>query len=71
LKNVYHVPYSRQHVLERMVPAGQFPQPFRLGEGRKCRIAWRLSDYKNWVASRPLAPIADLTDGDDDTAPTE
>jgi predicted DNA-binding transcriptional regulator AlpA len=57
MENVYKLPYSRQHVLERMVPAGDFPQPYRLGKGKRCRIAWRLSDYKAWVASRPLVPF--------------
>jgi predicted DNA-binding transcriptional regulator AlpA len=70
LETVYKLPYARQHVLERMVPKGQFPQPFRLGSGEKCRIAWRLCDYKEWAATRPLVPFV-IPEDDDDTAPTE
>ena len=66
LVNDYNLPYSRQHVLERMVPAGEFPQPSRLGSGPKCRIAWRLCQYREWAESRPLVPIIIP---DDDTAP--
>ena len=36
----------------RMVEAGQFPQPIRIGP-RASR--WRLSEVLEWMTSRPLA----------------
>ena len=38
--------------LYRMVAAGQFPQPIRIGP-RASR--WRMSEVQEWMASRPLA----------------
>jgi hypothetical protein len=29
----YNMPYTRFHVLHRMVPKGEFPAPIRLGAG--------------------------------------
>ena len=31
----YNMPYTRFHVLHRMVPKGEFPAPIRLGAGPK------------------------------------
>ncbi len=69
LETVFKLPWSRQHVLERMVPAGKFPTPYRLGSGRKCRIAWLLCEYKAWVFSRPLVDLDALATYFDDAAP--
>lgn len=61
LKNVYKLPYERQHVIERMVLKGQFPKFSKLGEGLKARIALRLCEYKRWAFTRPdLEPPASL-----------
>jgi hypothetical protein len=63
LKNVHKLPYSRQHVMERMVPAGKFPRFTKLGEGSKARIALRLCEYKRWAFSLPdLDPLAPPVD---------
>jgi prophage regulatory protein len=48
------VPYRRVHVI-RLVRAGKFPCPFQISEQR---VAWKLSDIRDWLASRPLAHYA-------------
>jgi hypothetical protein len=53
LTNDYNLPYSREHVMERMVPEGKFPRFTKLGEGLKARIALRLCEYKKWAFTRP------------------
>lgn len=36
--------------IERMVKAGEFPKPVRLGFRRS---AWKKLDYRNWYENRP------------------
>jgi len=67
LETDYHLPYTRQHVM-RMVEAGEFPRPFRLGTGERCRIAWRLLDIREWFATRPPARFF-VFDEEDSTPP--
>jgi hypothetical protein len=70
LETVYHLPYSRQHVLERMVPAGHFPKFLRLGEGPKSRIVLRLCQYKRWALERPeIEYPPPVEDADNSAAP--
>jgi predicted DNA-binding transcriptional regulator AlpA len=45
----YGVTYSRIHLM-RLVARGQFPAPFHLSERR---LAWRLSEVRAWLKSRP------------------
>jgi hypothetical protein len=69
LETAYKLPYSQLHVLERMVPNGEFSKPYRLGNGSKCRVAGRLCDYKAWAASRPHVSFE--PQGEDDDADPE
>jgi hypothetical protein len=63
LENDYKLPYTRQHVFERMVPEGKFPRFKKLGEGSKARVALQLCEYKLWAFSRPdLDPLAQPVD---------
>lgn len=45
------IPLSRPQVW-RLRSAGQFPQPIRISANR---IAWKASDVRRWIASRPTA----------------
>lgn len=69
LESDYKLPWTRQHVLERMVPEGQFPVFQRLGKGPKSRIALLLCKYKTWVLSRPDVEYVPSPDDFDDAAP--
>lgn len=42
------VPFSRTHIW-RLVKAGKFPAPIRIGENR---VAWRLSTVEEWIDAR-------------------
>jgi len=44
------VPYSRMHIY-RMEKEGKFPLRVQLGPNR---VAWRLSEVRNWIRSRPV-----------------
>jgi prophage regulatory protein len=46
------VPYGRQHIL-RLERDGKFPLRIQLGPGR---VAWRLSEVEEWLASRARGP---------------
>jgi len=59
LVEVYKLPYTRQHVM-RMIEAYQFPRPFRLGSGLRCRIAWKLRDIREWTQNLPPAQFVSL-----------
>ena len=61
----YNMPYTRFHVLHRMVPKGEFPAPIRLGAGPKCRLAWRRSWIEAWLNSRP-SYVRPLVENDDE-----
>lgn len=41
-------PYSRTHTY-RLIAVGRFPQPFKFGSGRGCRIAWRFAEVKPYL----------------------
>lgn len=45
------VPYSRTTIY-RMVIAGTFPAPIKIG---KARIAWRASSLRQWLADKAIA----------------
>ncbi len=47
------IPYSGEH-LRRMEAAGLFPKRIRLSAGR---VAWRIADIEEWLASRPTDAI--------------
>ena len=49
----FGIRYSRVH-LRRKIDNGEFPEPVRLSDAR---IAWRSSDLREWVASRPTGRI--------------
>ena len=51
LAELYGLPYSRCH-LWRLARVGKFPAPVRLGANR---IAYRESEIRAWLASRPRA----------------
>lgn len=36
--------------IERMIVAGEFPPPLRIG---RSRVAWRTSEVESWLAARP------------------
>jgi hypothetical protein len=44
-------PYHRIHI-GRLMRRGQFPAAVQLSQNR---IAWRVSDLEDWIASRPIA----------------
>jgi len=46
-----YVPYGRTRIMQ-LVNAGQFPRPIRLSSRR---LAWKLSDLRDWIDSRPAA----------------
>jgi len=46
--------YTRAH-LSRMIEAGQFPQPIKLGTGNKAHIAFVESEIDDWIESRLAA----------------
>ena len=45
--------------LYRMVQAGEFPLPVRLGQRA---VAWRLEEVLRWLDSRPRAGVGDWSD---------
>ena len=45
------VPYERTHI-RRMMKAGQFPQSFALGTGRRCKVVWYVSEVHIWLLER-------------------
>jgi predicted DNA-binding transcriptional regulator AlpA len=47
-------PFHRNH-LERLVKAGHFPAPIKLGHAPQSRICWRKSDLLKWIAEREAA----------------
>jgi len=49
------VPYSRVQI-HRLVRSGQFPPPYKIGESERT-LAWKASDIKAWIDSRPLAKV--------------
>jgi len=52
--------YTPQH-LYRLINAGRFPRPIRMGLNR---IGFRLSDVEQWVANRPTVEPAPALDPD-------
>jgi prophage regulatory protein len=48
LKPLKGIPYSKAHLF-RLIRAGKFPKPIRLGENR---IAFPESEIDDWVASK-------------------
>lgn len=51
LKSMYGIPYSRTHIA-RLVAAGRFPKPIKLGDGSRSFIGWWSSDLEEWLGSR-------------------
>jgi predicted DNA-binding transcriptional regulator AlpA len=52
------VPYSRTHITRRetdpkYMGADPFPKRVRLGEGKRCRVCYWLSEVMAWMARRP------------------
>jgi predicted DNA-binding transcriptional regulator AlpA len=45
------IPYSRMHI-RRLQSRGCFPQTVKLGPGKNARVAWRLQDILEWIATR-------------------
>ena len=45
------VPVSRS-VIYDMMKAGEFPKPVKVGPRA---VAWRMSDVRDWIDSRPAA----------------
>lgn len=48
------IPYCRAHIY-RLVDAGTFPKPIKLGADIGGRVAWLYSDILNWIEARRLA----------------
>lgn len=46
---LHGIPYSRVH-LRRLIHTNEFPSPVTLSPNR---IAWKLSDVREWMATRP------------------
>ena len=44
----------------RKMDIGEFPRPRRIGTGLSGAVAWRLSDIKDWMESRPVADPKNL-----------
>ncbi|RAX40740.1 helix-turn-helix transcriptional regulator [Rhizobium tropici] len=45
------IPYSPQH-LNRLIKAGAFPKPIKLGSSRNSRKAWLKEDIETWLEKR-------------------
>jgi len=48
------VPYSQAH-LYRLIKAGDFPKPVKLGNTPNARIAWQRAEILEWIDSRVQA----------------
>src|SRR6266404_3276986 len=48
------IPYHREH-LRRLIEAGLFPPPMKLGEGPRSRNAWIESEVAAWIEARAAA----------------
>jgi predicted DNA-binding transcriptional regulator AlpA len=48
------VPYTQTH-LYRLVKAGEFPKPVKLGNAPNARIAWKRAEILEWIDSRVQA----------------
>jgi prophage regulatory protein len=53
LKSVKGIPFSRQHVA-RLVSAGKFPAPIKLGEATN---AWLEAELDEWLEARVKASL--------------
>ncbi|QIG67393.1 transcriptional regulator protein [Rhizobium phage RHph_TM3_3_9] len=51
LKSVKGIPYGKTS-LYRLINAGEFPRPVRLGENR---VAWLESEIDSWIANHVSA----------------
>jgi len=51
LKPVKGIPYCRDHI-RRLVNAGQFPRPVKLGQRQNSRLAWPEPEIDQWQADR-------------------
>lgn len=40
--------------LNKMVKAGRFPRPLKMGDERNAPVRWRLSDIEKWVDEREV-----------------
>ena len=45
------VPYTETH-LHRLMKAGTFPEPVKLGQARNSRKAWLEQEIDDWMAAR-------------------
>jgi prophage regulatory protein len=55
------VPYDPEH-RRRLIAAGKFPQPIKLGGGKYSRNAWLQSEIFAWIKERAAArgqPVAE------------
>jgi prophage regulatory protein len=53
------IPFSRMHI-HRLMRRGDFPRPLKLGEQR---VAWKESEIRAWLESRPRAEYPSFTTG--------
>lgn len=53
------IPYSFQHIA-RLEKAGKFPRRVQLGA---CRVAWRYTEVRAWVAERVALRDGTSSDG--------
>jgi prophage regulatory protein len=53
--------FTRVHIA-RLVKAGAFPQPIRIGSGRNGRVAWAESEVDCWITSRIEARDAQVSE---------
>ena len=51
LRSVKGIPYSREH-LRRLMIAGRFPKPVKLGPAVNSRAAWPEEEVDQWLAAR-------------------
>ena len=54
LRTVWGIPYTRQHIY-RLVRAGKFPAPIKLGDGPGASNAWPNAELEQYLADRIAA----------------
>ena len=58
LKSRGYVVYSRRHI-ERLIAAGKFPRPLKIGDGPRGRIAWNEAEIEAHYAAHILDVAGD------------
>jgi predicted DNA-binding transcriptional regulator AlpA len=53
LADICRLTRKEASTIRRWVGQGNFPMPMKLTEARNSPLAWRQSDWQNWLDSRP------------------